>query len=190
MEGLFFMEKNTVIKFRELAYNLKFKLYAKDPKNPVQEKIFRVPLMIVCDNSLNIIDDPYKQTVVWDDANERFFYFTANDITSFYNPATYVTSFGNEPAFPGLMIMVDYGEIQNMRVQLSRDVFNQVAEQLSMPDGQKKILIEKLFDDTNQEKIIKRKRDVSYMTSSNKYQSPANRHYSDNDEYQKTVHVF
>ena len=83
------MEKETVIKLRELAYNFKFTLYAIDPKNPVQTKTFRTPLMIVCDNSLNILDDPYLQNVVWDDKNERLFYFTANDITSFYNPVTY-----------------------------------------------------------------------------------------------------
>lgn len=184
------MEKETVIKLRELAYNFKFTLYAKDPSNPVQTLQFRTPLMIVCDNSLNIVDDPYLQNVIWDDENERFFYFTANDITSFYNPVTYAMSFGDEPAWPGLMIMVDYGEIQNMRVQFNREIFEQIATKLSMPEEQKKKIIAKIFDANNQKKAIERKRKISYVTGSNKNSVPANRHYDDNDEYEKTIHVF
>ena len=184
------METATVKSLRDFAHNLKFTLYATDPSNPVPTMKIRVPLMIVCDNSLNIIDDPVKKNVIWDDDKERLFYFDVSGISGVYNEPNYTMAFGNKPSFPGMCIMVDYGEIQNMRIQFNEEVFDKIASDLSMPADQKEAIKKRIFDGTDQEKIIKRKMNVSYNTGRKYNSAPSNRHYDDNDEYFKTIHAF
>ena len=65
------MEKATLIKLRELAYKATMTLYNKNKDCPEDKRtmVVRCPLNIVCDNSLNITDDPINHNVIWDDAN-------------------------------------------------------------------------------------------------------------------------
>lgn len=185
------MEKETVIKLRELAYKATMTLYNKnkDCKESERTMVVRCPLNIVCDNSLNITDDPINKNVVWDDANECLYYFTYNGESAFYNPATAAISFGDKPVVSGVCILVDYAEIQNIRIQLSEESFDNFTAGITvMTQEQKDALKNHLFRDTDQRVIIERKNKTSYMTMMDKDKDPSTRHYNDIHEYNKTIH--
>lgn len=185
------MDKATVIKFREMCYKATMTLYNKNQNCAENEKtkVLRCPLNIVCDNSLNITDDPITRNVVWDDDNECLYYFTYNGESAFYNPSTAAISFGNKPVVAGVCILIDYGEIQNIRIQLSEEAFNNFTAGITaLGAEQKEVLRKHIFRDTDQEVIIKRKKNTSYMTMTDKDKDPATRHYDDIHEYNKTIH--
>lgn len=185
------MEKATVIKLRELCYKATFTLYNKNKDCDPDKRTLtlRGPVHIVCDNSLNIVDNPLRKSVIWDDANECLYYFTYNTESSFFNPATTAISFGDKPAVPGLCILVDYGEIQNIRVQLNEEAFDNLAKSINgMTDEDKKAIKNYIFKETDQREIIKRKKNISYNTITDKRTDPGSRRYDDNHEYNRTIH--
>lgn len=185
------MEKATVIKLRELAYKATMTLYNKNKDCPEDKKTMtiRSPLNIVCDNSLNITDDPINNNVIWDDVNGCLYYFTYNGESAFYNPATAAISFGDKPVVSAVGILIDYDEIQNIRVQLSEESFDNLTAGITvMTPEQKDALKNHLFRDTDQRVIIERKNKTSYMTMMDKDKDPSTRHYDDMHEYNKTIH--
>lgn len=185
------MEKATLIKLRELAYKATMTLYNKNKDCPEDKRtmVVRCPLNIVCDNSLNITDDPINHNVIWDDANGCLYYFTYNGESAFYNPATAAISFGDKPIVSGICILIDYDEIQNIRIQLSEESFDNFTANISaMTQEQKDAIKNHLFRDTDQRVIIKRKNKTSYITTMDKDKDPSTRHYNDMHEYNKTIH--
>lgn len=185
------MDKATVIKLRNLCYKATFTLYNKNRNCKPEERTLtlRMPVHILCDNSMSIIDDPILKNVVWDDDNEVFYYFTRNGSTVFPNSSTNSISFGDKVAIPCACILVDYGEIQNLRLQLNEEAFDKFTSQIpQITDEQKKTIKEKIFKETDMTNVIKRKQNVSFMTMTDKNSDPATRNYDDEHEYTKTVH--
>lgn len=176
------MEKQEVITHRNLCYQATYTQRQADGTT----KKAKVPIHIVCDNSLNIIDY-HNGNVIWDDANSRIIYFTVNSPDKVFNSASASMTAGTKPAFPGAMIVVDYGEIQNLRVELNEEAFDAVIGSISMSADQKEYVRQKLFVETDQEYIIKRKKEISYMTQRKKDEEESLKNYDENDEYKRTV---
>ena len=85
--------------------------------------------------------------------------------------------------------MIDYDEIQNIRIQLSEESFDNFTANISaMTQEQKDAIKNHLFRDTDQRVIIKRKNKTSYITTMDKDKDPSTRHYNDMHEYNKTIH--
>lgn len=181
------METVDVIAFRENFDKAYFIMYNKKDGT---EKKFLPPIHVCCDNSLNVIDDRMG-SVIWDDENSRFYWFRVNGPTSFINSPTSAMSFGSKVLVPGLIIAVDYGEIQNMRIIVSEEMLERFMEGLGslMTEEQKNHVRHLILDETDMENIIQRKQTVSYVTGFDKRQQASTKHYSEMDEYNKTVHT-
>lgn len=177
------MTKEEVIKHRTFCENAKFK--ARNAAGELVE--YLAPFVVICDNSLACKDDR-QGSIVWDDANEKFVEFRYNGPGSYYNSHSNAMTFGNKPAVPGVAIIVDYGEIQNFRVELNEDIFESITSALSaMTDEQKEHVKNLLFVQTDMEHVIKRKRKISYVTQQTKDTELSKTNFSDNDEYRATV---
>lgn len=180
------METVDVVAFRQQFDKAYCILYNKKDGT---EKRFLPPIHVCCDNSLNVIDDRLG-SVIWDDANSRFYWFRVNGPGSFINSPTSAMNFGSKVLVPGLIIAVDYGEIQNMRIIVSEEMLDRFMEGLGalMTEEQKEHVRHLILDETDMENIIQRKQTVSYVTGMPKNQRLTQKHYSDMDEYNKTVH--
>lgn len=177
------MTKEEVIRHRQFCENAKFK--ARNADGDLVE--YLAPFVIVCDNSLYCKDDR-QGSVVWDDANEKFVEFRYNGPGSYYNSHSNAMTFGNKPAVPGTAIVVDYGEIQNFRIELNEDIFEHITTALTaMTEEQKKHVKDLLFNKTDMEQIIKRKRKISYVTQEPKDSELSKKNFSDVEEYRATV---
>lgn len=150
------------------------------------KEIRKSPIHIVCDNSLNCIDD-HRGSVIWDDANEVFVYFTYNTSSTFYNSLTESISMGGQITVPGVAIMVDYSEIQNMRILLNKEILENVEKQLTMTDAQKDFLDYKYFKALDEAYNIKQKKNMNYVTAAPNESQVSKASYSDSGEYHKTV---
>lgn len=183
------MEKAAITRFRNLAKAATVTLYSKDLNSSGTHDVVTLPaeLHVVCDNSLNFIDDN-NGSAIWDDTNEVVYVFTYNTDGTYYTGTTNTISNGDQPAIPLCLICIDYGEIQNIRMQLNMEQFQHVATQLSLTPSQIEYYIKKFWDGTNQVKIIKKKRETSYSTNTSKSGSSAKVHYDDKDEYNRTIH--
>lgn len=178
------MTKNETIKHRELCEKATYTAKNEDGT----EEVRKVPIHVVCDNSLNIIDK-HDGNVIWDDENERIVYFTYNSESTFYNSPSNAMSFGNQPMVPAVAIVVDYGEIQNLRILLNREAMENlfIALGSSITNDQKDNMRKKFFTDLTMDNIIKRKRQYSYVTQTKKDSKEASINYTDSDEYRRTV---
>ena len=183
------MEKATVIALRNKCEQATFTLYNKDKNCAPSDatKTVKSPIHIVCDNSLNVIYNPNNPTVFWDDANECFYAFVENTESTFHGGSP-AMSFGNKPIVAGVCICVDYGEIQNIRVKLTEEAFDNFTAALGMPATQIEAIREKLYRETDNGIQIPKARNVSYMTQTDRRKDPATRRYQDIHEYNKTVH--
>lgn len=166
----------------KLCENATYTAYKADGTTETRKS----PIHIVCDNSLNIIDD-HRGSVIWDDANEVFVYFTYNTSSTFYNSLTESISMGGQITVPGVAIMVDYSEIQNMRILLNKEILENVEKQLTMTDEQKDFLDYKYFKALDEAYNIKQKKNMNYVTAAPNESQVSKASYSDSGEYHKTV---
>ena len=94
-------------------------------------------------------------------------------------------SIGLQGALQGAAILVDYGEIQNIRVEFNRDGFNNIAKEIGMNEPQRKHIEYVIFDKSNQNNAINEKRKYSYVTQRPK-SFEKNRNYTEEDERKRT----
>jgi len=181
------METQDVIAFRNQFDQATFTRYNKYTG---EKKLFKPGIHICCDNSLNAYDDRMG-SVIWDDENSRFYWFKLNAEGSHPQSPTMAMSFGDKVQIPALVIAVDYGEIQNMRIILDREMFDKYIEALGslVTEEQKKHLIYELFASTSMDYIIRRKNRTSYVTGEAKDLPVSSQNHDENDEYNKTVHT-
>ena len=93
-----------------------------------------------------------------------------------------------------MVIGVDYDEIQNMRISMNAEMFENLLTQMTadgipITNDQKNYLRHILFIETDMDYIIKRKQNVSYMTETSVNAEISQRHYTEDDEYSKTIHT-
>jgi hypothetical protein len=175
------MDKERVVAIRDKFKALKFKLYKRDGSG---EKEFTPLIQIVCDNSLNVVDDNMGN-VIWDDDNAIFYWFKGNCQSS----TSYQAGISNGVALntPYLCIGIDYDEIQNIRVALNQECFDQLSQSLSLTDDQKKYIEDMILSESDMRNVIVRKQNTSYVTSvPEKYTIPVK---DDNKVYDKTIHA-
>ena len=100
-------------------------------------------------------------------------------------------SFGDKVELPALVIAVDYNQIQNMRIIMDREMFDNYIEELGslVTEEQKKHLEYELFAQTDMNTIIKRKNNTSYVTGLSKDAEISSRSYDEIDSYNHTVHT-
>ena len=83
--------------------------------------------------------------------------------------------------------MVDYSEIQNMRILLNKEILENVEKQLSITDEQKNFLNYKYFVALDEAYNIKQKKNTNYVTAAPNESQVSKTSYSDSGEYHKTV---
>lgn len=174
------MEQERVVHIRDKFKALKFKLYKRDGSG---EKEFTPLIQIVCDNSLNVVDDN-QGNVIWDDANGIFYWFKGNCQSS----TSYQAGISNGVALntPYLCVAVDYDEIQNIRIALNQEAFDQLAQSLSLTDDQKNYIKDMILSESDMRNVITRKQANNYNTSvPDKYTIPVR---DENKVYAKTIH--
>ena len=182
------MDKAHVIAFREQYKKAKFTLYNRYNGTP---KEFLPCLHVLCDNSLNAVDDQYG-SIIWDDDNERFYWFTSNN-NSTVPFSTGTMSFDTKPANPLCVVSVDYSEIQNMRMVMNEEAFENYIKDAPlntlMTYEQKEHIRRKYFEETDMRIAIPRKQAISYNTMAPKSAPISQKHYDDQDEYTYSVHA-
>jgi hypothetical protein len=174
------MEQERVVKIRDTFKALKFKL---QHRGTLEEEEFTPLIQVVCDNSLNVVDDN-KGNVLWDDENGLFYWFKANAVSS----TSYQAGISNGVALhtPYLCIAIDYDEIQNIRIALPQVCFDQLADSLGMSAEQKEYIEDMILCESDMRNVIKRKQANSYVTSvPDKYTIPVQ---DTNKVYDKTIH--
>lgn len=181
------METVDVIAFREGFDKATFTMYNRYTG---EKKLFKPEIHICCDNSLNAIDDRMG-SVIWDDENSRFYWFKLNSLGSTPNSTAPAISLGDKVEIPAMVITVDYGEIQNMRIVMNEEMFDKYVKEAIghlITEDQIKHLKYIFFAQTDMKYIISRKNKVSYMTEELKDTQRSTKHYDDRDEYDKTIH--
>jgi len=184
------MDKSHVVAIRDLFKKAKFTWKNRYDGEPKQ---FEPEIHICCDNSLNAVDDG-NGSVIWDDNNSRFYWFKFNGYNSTPNSPTMGQSMGSRVGVPAMVIGVDYDEIQNMRISMNAEMFENLLTQMTedgipITDDQKNYLRHILFIETDMDYIIRRKQNVSYMTETSVNAEISQRHYTEDDEYSKTIHT-
>lgn len=179
------MTKEEVVKHRALLENLKVKAYKGDDSGEKED--IKVPIWVVCDNSLNILDNGLN--TVWDDKNERIVHFRYNTPGTFYGSANSSLTAGNKPVFSLCIIVVDYGEIQNMRVEANQEVLDQIAEILgdSLTEEMKNFIQYKYIDSLDAKVSINKKKEIDFRTQRNKNSIESKQNHTEDDEYKTTV---
>lgn len=179
------MEKEDVIKLRELANKATYTRRLADGTTVTDI----VPLVIVCDNSLNCVDY-HDGSVIWDDDNAVFVNFIVNGPDTVYQGKSHAMSFGSKIKAPLAAILVDYGEIQNFRLELIEEAYDNFSNGFTAMSAEEKEAVKKYyFEDLNMDNIIRRKQQISYMTQQKKDHPIEQQHYDDLDEYNRTVHT-
>lgn len=167
------MEKDAVIKIREYFKKAIYHLYHRS----TGEKAKFAPIIhIVLDNSVNIYameadpDNPENDTssVVWDDDNELLFWFRHNTPSSVPNSPSNSMSMGVKSDFPAEVIGSNYEQIQNMRIIMNEEAFTNFTNELKkdglMTDKQIDNIYRNIFEETDMNVVISRKREVNYNT--------------------------
>lgn len=176
------METADVIKLRKLCEKAETEVRRAD--GSVTKMKF--PTHIVCDNSLNVLDY-HNGNVIWNDTEGYFVYFVINT-NVVHNSPTNGISFGQTPMVPGAMIVVDYGEIQNLRCELNEEAFDAIAAALNMPADKIAYNKHRLFEQTNADIAIQRRRMYSYSNQAHKNSKDGKCNFTDLEEYDKTIH--
>lgn len=181
------MEAGDVKAFRENLEKATFTMYSRKDGSA---KKFIPDINIICDNSLNLVDD-HQGAIIWDDANSRLYAFRYNTPNMIYKNPTQAMGLGNLPKTTAAVICVDYGEIQNLRAAFNREAFENFLTALGslITEDQKVYLRKKLFVDVDQDIVIQRKQKTSYVTGVSKDHNISSKHYTEMDEYNKTVHT-
>ena len=172
------MDKNIVKKLRGICKKASIKGYDGEGK----EVTIPAAVHIVCDNSLNIMDYGSGNVVYGDD---YLIAFLNNAPGVVFNSASDGMSIGLQGALQGAAILVDYDEIQNIRVEFNRDGFNAIAAAIGMNETQRKHIEYTIFDKSNQNNAIKEKRKYSYVTQRAK-SFEKNRNHTEEDERKRT----
>ena len=176
------MDTPFVKKIRDLCDKATYTVKKADGTTETKQS----PIHIVCDNSLSCIDDR-RGSVIWDDDNELFICFTYNTSSTFYNSLTESISMGGQITVPGVAILVDYSEIQNMRILINKEIFENFTNALTITDEQKEWLNYKYFIALDEKYNIEQKRKMNYVTAAPNDSAISKANYSDNGEYHKTV---
>ena len=174
------MDKNVVKRIRGICEKAAIKGYDGEGK----EVTIPAAVHIVCDNSLNIMDYG-SGNVVWNDTDVFFLAFLNNAPGVVFNSASDGMSIGLQGALQGAAILVDYDEIQNIRVEFNRDGFKAIAAAISMNETQRKHIEYVIFDKSNQNNAINEKRQYSYVTQRAK-SFEKNRNHTEEDERKRT----
>ena len=172
------MDKKTVLKLRGISKKAAIKGYDGEGK----EVTIPAAVHIVCDNSLNIMDYGSGNVVYGDD---YLIAFLNNAPGVVFNSASDGMSIGLQGALQGAAILVDYDEIQNIRVEFNRDGFKAIAAAIGMNETQRKHIEYTIFDKSNQNNAIKEKRKYSYVTQRTK-SFEKNRNHTEEDERKRT----
>lgn len=172
------MDKKTVLKLRDICREASIKGYDATGK----EVTIPAAVHIVCDNSLNIMDYGSGNVVYGDD---YLIAFLNNAPGVVFNSASDGMSIGLQGALQGAAILVDYDEIQNIRVEFNRDGFKAIAAAIGMNETQRKHIEYTIFDKSNQNNAIKEKRKYSYVTQRAK-SFEKNRNHTEEDERKRT----
>lgn len=157
------------------------------PKEDGTTETVQTPIMIYGSNNFNIITDYRDGSCIWDDDNQRLYYFNFN-MAQDGSPYGSL-SVGNVPKAPGYISIMPYNEIITIRAEFTKTTFEKLCTALGsiMDSETKEKLYHKFFVETDQEYIIKKSKEISYSTQSSKeYQ----KHLllKENAEYRKTVH--
>lgn len=174
------MDKNVVKMLRGICKKAAIKGYDGEGK----EVTIPAAVHIVCDNSLNIMDYG-SGNVVWNDTDGYFVAFLNNAPGVVFNSASDGMSIGLQGALQGAAILVDYDEIQNIRVEFNRDGFHAIAREIGMSDAQRDHIEYVIFDKSNQNNAINEKRQYSYVTQRAK-SFEKNRNHTEEDERKRT----
>ena len=172
------MDKKTVLKLRDICRKASIKGYDATGK----EVTIPAAVHIVCDNSLNIMDYGSGNVVYGDD---YLIAFLNNAPGVVFNSASDGMSIGLQGALQGAAILVDYDEIQNIRVEFNRDGFKAIAAAIGMNETQRKHIEYTIFDKSNQNNAIKEKQKYSYVTQRTK-SFEKNRNHTEEDERKRT----
>ena len=172
------MDKKTVLKLRDICRKASIKGYDATGK----EVTIPAAVHIVCDNSLNIMDYGSGNVVYGDD---YLIAFLNNAPGVVFYSASDGMSIGLQGALQGAAILVDYDEIQNIRVEFNRDGFKAIAAAIGMNETQRKHIEYTIFDKSNQNNAINEKRKYSYVTQRTK-SFEKNRNHTEEDERKRT----
>ena len=172
------MDKKTVLKLRDICRKASIKGYDATGK----EVTIPAAVHIVCDNSLNIMDYGSGNVVYGDD---YLIAFLNNAPGVVFNSASDGMSIELQGALQGAAILVDYDEIQNIRVEFNRDGFKAIAAAIGMNETQRKHIEYTIFDKSNQNNAINEKRKYSYVTQRTK-SFEKNRNHTEEDERKRT----
>lgn len=178
------MEKKDVVAFRNIVDQCTFTLTSRKDGT---KKEFKPRIYVICDNSLNVIDDRLG-SVIWDDDNERFWWFRSN--TPGTTPESgHNMSMGSEVRWPYAVVYVDYAEIQNMRIVMNQESFDKMYNALGglMTEEQKTNIEMNIKDSGDMTTVIPRKYEVNYVTGLPKKYDPPSK--TEDKAYAFTVHA-
>lgn len=189
------MEKDAVIKIRETFRKATFSLYNKK----TGEKTTFAPIIhIVLDNSVNIFSmeaepgNPLnnQSTVIWDDDNELLWWFRANTASSSINSPSSSMGFGDQPDFAMELIASNFEQIQNMRIIINQEAFENIANILIdegvMTEVQKENIYRNIFEEADMRVVLQRKKEVNYNTGQLKKYDPE---YNEDSGYAFATHI-
>ena len=157
------------------------------PKEDGTTETVHTPIMIYGSNNFNIITDYRDGSCIWDDNNQRLYYFNYN-MAQDGSPYGSL-SVGNKPMAPGYISIMPYNEIITIRAEFTEETFEKLCTALGsvMTSEIKEKLYQKFFVETDQEWIIKNAKKFSYTTQMSK-EKQESLGFRDNAEYRRTVH--
>lgn len=179
------MEKDAVIRIREAFRKAKFTLTSRKDGS---KKEFSPQIHVVLDNSVNMIDDG-NGSLIWDDDNEMLWWFKANTLGSYINSPSASMSFGDKSEWPAMCIGSNYEQIQNMRILLNEEAYYNLCAEIGtdlMPEDAIMNNYIKIFEETDMNVVISRKREVNYNTGKLKKYDPE---YNEDSSYVIATHA-
>ena len=178
------MDKATTIAIRDKLKSIKFPMWNRKTG---EKKEFSPYLHVCCDNSLNVIDDGHS--IIWDDDNEIFYWIKANTVGSM--PYATNLSVGDAVHLPYLVIGVDYGEIQNIRAQMTKEMMDAFLETFGskVTTEFKQELVDEIMSQSDMRNVFVAKRDRNYNTGLPKKYDPDHKNGDPSYVHGKTVHI-
>lgn len=176
------MQKAEVIYNRNLINSLTYTTKNEDGT----EITMMTPIAVFGSNNFNMITDYHDGSMIWDDSRETIFFFQYNSKVDMNAPSMAMSP-GSRPVSPCLLSIMPYNEIITMRAILIEETFDKVCNQLGITGDAYDKLYHKFFVETDQLYQIQQKRKISYSSQHSK-EWEKNRHYTEMDEYNKTVH--
>lgn len=174
------MDKERVVKIRDMLKSIKFPIYNRGTG---EEKMVTPYIQVVCDNSVNAVDDN-QGSIIWDDENDIFYWFKANAPGSTIFHPSMAMGVAVKTAY--LVIAVDYDEIQNIRMPMNQECFDQIATKIPMTEEQKNHIEDMILTESDMRNVFAMKRSTNYVTGlPSKYDIPSG---SDSKVYAKTIH--